>query len=474
VVLGLIALAFGVVVVQRSVYLKRPQGDAGVFFRAGWAIRAGGSELYAITDDNGWHYHYPPLFALLMVPLADPPRRQLCLDTGTALGLAGCPAGQGPLLAAAALGTQRPVLAAGNPRVLPFAVSIVVVYLLNLLCLAGALHLLARALEEHLPPLEGRALWWRWWVLRLGPTWACLSPIGLTLMRGQVTLLLLLLLSGFITALVRGRRFQAGLWLAGAICLKIIPAYLLLVPLYRRDLRCLTGCAVGLVAGLAVIPSVALGPATTARLYATQMEVLIKPALHLNDDQSRAKELIDATGTQSQSFQTVIHKTVHLRSPIIPRRPSRRVRLLHFLIGLALTAATLAAGWKRRYERGPAVVLLVSLLALLMVVISPVCHLHYFTVLVPLTMVLVSRYRPHELLTLRGLLLLALLWLPLVANAIPMIPRYAILRNVGLPLYAALALWLAGCWRLGRAPRRQAGLTRCAGAGLPEGSPVAA
>ena len=32
-----------------------------------------GGDLYGITDDNHWHYHYPPLLAILLTPLADPP-----------------------------------------------------------------------------------------------------------------------------------------------------------------------------------------------------------------------------------------------------------------------------------------------------------------------------------------------------------------------------------------------------------------
>jgi hypothetical protein len=61
-------------------------------------------------------------------------------------------------------------------------------------------------------------------------------------MRGQVNLLLLALLCGTAAATLRGRRFRAGLFLAGAICIKVIPAFLLLFPLWRRDGRCLLGC----------------------------------------------------------------------------------------------------------------------------------------------------------------------------------------------------------------------------------------
>jgi len=46
--------------------------DIGPYLRAAWSVRTGG-DMYKITDDNDWHYLYPPLFAILMTPLADPP-----------------------------------------------------------------------------------------------------------------------------------------------------------------------------------------------------------------------------------------------------------------------------------------------------------------------------------------------------------------------------------------------------------------
>src|SRR6266851_1412107 len=53
----------------RSAFLKRPMTDLQVYLRAAWAVRTG-NDLYAITDENKWHYHYPAVFAILMVPLA--------------------------------------------------------------------------------------------------------------------------------------------------------------------------------------------------------------------------------------------------------------------------------------------------------------------------------------------------------------------------------------------------------------------
>src|SRR5438045_617729 len=72
VLFALVAIGFGVITEIRSAYLKRRMGDLDCYLRAAWAVRTG-SDLYDITDDNGWHYNYPPLLAILAVPLADAP-----------------------------------------------------------------------------------------------------------------------------------------------------------------------------------------------------------------------------------------------------------------------------------------------------------------------------------------------------------------------------------------------------------------
>ena len=67
-------LLFGIWVEFRGAFLHSRMTDAGVYLRAAWAVR-NGKDLYSITDDRGWHYVYPPLFAVAMSPLADPPAR---------------------------------------------------------------------------------------------------------------------------------------------------------------------------------------------------------------------------------------------------------------------------------------------------------------------------------------------------------------------------------------------------------------
>src|SRR5262249_27017911 len=58
--------------VMRGALLQRPMTDVQVYFRAAWAVRTGADPL-CISDENNWHYCYPPLLAIALVPLADAP-----------------------------------------------------------------------------------------------------------------------------------------------------------------------------------------------------------------------------------------------------------------------------------------------------------------------------------------------------------------------------------------------------------------
>src|SRR5437879_4699259 len=69
-------IVFGVLVEIRSAYLSRRMGDLGCFLRAAWAVRQGGQDLYNVRSDTLWSYNYPPLLAIVLVPLADAPAGQ--------------------------------------------------------------------------------------------------------------------------------------------------------------------------------------------------------------------------------------------------------------------------------------------------------------------------------------------------------------------------------------------------------------
>jgi hypothetical protein len=408
-------VAFGFLVERRSAFLRRRMGDLGCYLRAGWAVRAG-VPIYGVVDDNDWHYNYPPLYAILMAPLADPPPGSLA------------------------------------PGFVPYPASVAIVYVLNLGWLFLAVHWLAGALERtsrHVTVRNQPAGCRRWWLLRVVPILVCIVPLGHTLMRGQVNTLLLALVCGSIAATLHGRRFLAGLSLAGAICLKIFPGFLLLLPLCRRDGRCLAGCFVGLVVGLGVVPLAVLGTERTAESYRDLARVLIAPALNVGGDDTRDAELTGVTATDSQSFRCVLHNLGHLYESPRPRQAAPWVQPAHWLLGGSFTLLTLLAG-RRLPRTGPRVALFAGALTLIMILVSPVCHTHYFTLAVPAVLGLLAlaweRY-PGDLPQGGGLGagVFAILALQVLGNALPLLPDLVLLKDGGLAALAALALWLAAC-----------------------------
>lgn len=401
-------LGLGALTEYRSAFLTRRMGDLPIFLRTAWAVRQG-ENIYKIWDHNGWHYLYPPLFAIVMTPLADP-------------------------------GPHTNVVPA-----IPYAWKVAIWFSLSLIFLALAVHLLASALEESSQRTNDPLPGWktrRWWALRLIPIWICLPGIGHTLGRGQVNLLLLLLLCGAAAALLRKQSGRAGLWLAGAICLKVIPAFLLILPIWRRDVRCLAACALGLVVGLVLIPVAVFGPMRTLWLYRQWNQVLIQPSLANGTDRSRAKEVTETTATRSQSFVAVLHNTLHPERETRPAQASATVRLTHWSLAGFLTLLTLAVARRRRSDDA-AELLIFGALVLLMVLASPVCHNHYFCLAVPLVMTLVWKIwqRTPYLYGTRGWQCLLVSFC--LANVLPLFPALQILRDLGLAMYAALALWAA-------------------------------
>jgi hypothetical protein len=253
-------------------------------------------------------------------------------------------------------------------------------------------------------------------------------------------------------ALARGRNVRAGLWLAAAICLKVIPAFLVLYPLWRRNLRCLGGCVLGLALGLGVVPAAVFGTGRAVAYYREWARVLVLPALSLSDDRSRADELLDMTATHNQSFMALFHNTLYPDPDRRPAAASPVVWCAHWLVGGCLTLVALVAAGCHRRE--PAVeVIFLGALIITMLALSPAGHPHYYALLVlPLmgftALALQDGGRDRSTLAL-GLLL----GINFVASGLPLLPGGKGLHDRCTALLAALVIWTASVaflWRAGR------------------------
>ena len=416
-----VTILFGAMVEWRSAFMFTRKTDADDFFRAAWAIRTG-VDIYTITDTQGWHYNYPAFFAILLTPLANPPP------------------------------------GADRARMLPYPVSIAIWYALSVVFLAVAVHWLASALERAAPSLGSPLLWSRrWWLLRLLPFYVCIISIGRTLSRGQSNTLVLLCFCGMAALMLQGRRVLSGLCLAGAICIKVYPAFLLLHPASRRDFRCIAGCIAGLVLGIIVVPVIAIGPARTFDGLRRYAQVTLLPGLGLGTDTTRADELTTATATDSQAFGVVLHNFLYPNPYKRPKDSAAWERIVHWIIVVTLTGLTL---WIGRKSRGDAVaeVLFLGALIVIMLPSSPVCHLHYFIFALPLVMALVADAWERHSGPVLGAKLATLFVLNVGLNLLTALQTLASFKEFGVSLYPILALWAAGLMALSRRANSRNGL----------------
>src|ERR1700730_993054 len=217
------------IVVHRTV--THGFGDLQVFFRAAWAIWTG-YPLSDVPDSHGWSYHYPPSFALIMAPFANP--------------LPGHP---------------QP------PWALPFPAAVGTWYAIGAVAMFAAVHVWASAIERLSGVRARPGFWQSWWALRLGPLLALLTFAGGGLGAGQPTAILILLMIGFLVLYAEGRRHGAAFLLAAAAALKMFPIALALIPVLRRDVRTLLSLAVWCAIFLIGLPLVCLGPQATVNLY---------------------------------------------------------------------------------------------------------------------------------------------------------------------------------------------------------------
>jgi hypothetical protein len=408
-------LAFGAHVELRSAFLERRMGDLDVFLRAAWAVR-NGADLYAVTSDNDWHFIYPPLYAILMTPLADPPKGE------DASGY------------------------------FPYSISVAICYLINLVSLFAGVHVLASALEERAEDagLTAQPKYCRrWWLLRLLPILICFLPIGHTLMRGQVNVIVLASLCAALAGWIHQQNFRAGLWLALAICIKVIPAFLLVYPLWKRDGRALLGCMAGCFAGLVLIPALVFGPMRAVTHYETYAKAFFGPFFNITDD-DRSKEEI--AGTDSIGVKNALHNWMYPNQASRPEGMHVLAKAVYLLLGFAMTFVTLWPGIWPRNESTTGRAHQFAGLILLMTIFSPVCHSHYLLFCLPIVMCLLAHaWQNHPTIHVPWLLTTCFIAFN-VTMAVAYLPGLEILKDRCAALFATLPLWgipVVQMWRSG-------------------------
>ncbi len=430
-------VVLGGLYVQRSVFLETYLGDTQVYFRAAWAAWAG-QDIYAIEDDKGQLYAYPPFLALVLIPLADPPAD------------------------------------AGAVWAVPWPATVVMWYALNVVLLWWGVCLAAGAVERRwADSWVGRqpryGLWW--WLIRAAPVLFASVAIGRSMVRGQMGSILILSLCGMAAGLMDRRHVRAGLWLALAICIKVIPAYLLLYPLWRRDWKCIGGCMAGLAAGLVILPLLVIGPRATWDAYDALLNEVLLPGALGSEGEERANELTAQNSTDSNSIKTTLHNLQHFWTVNRRMRPptvDTWVKVAHWGSAAMLTGLTLAAaGWRRPgSDTAASVLLFLGSLTIVHMVISPIFHPHYFALsVVPIMGLLVYIWQYRKPFPDLGGWWQALLWSNVVIHAVTAM-GFRWLRDGGLVLWGALLMWgvcTAVLWRAvrveGRAGDQPAGLS---------------
>ena len=405
-VLFFFLLFFADIVQIRSAFLSRVMGDADCFFRAGWAAKVGKS-IYEVTDPNGWHYNYPPLFAITMIPLADPPPGE---------SREGC---------------------------LPYPISISIFYKISLLSLFLGVFSLARAYEKLFPLVFENIRIKKWYYLRIFAIVVCLSPIAHTLMRGQVNLFLLMMICLAIAFQMSNKSFLSGIMIAGSICLKVFPVFLLIVPVWRKDYKQFAGCIVGLILGLVVIPVSVMGVDKTKTAYSDFYNVLIGPSLGISADNTRGVELTNLNSTDNHSVLAFLHGIEHPDFSKKPAKPSLVIKIVHILMSI------LFLGWllwsKGIPKKGSAMedAHFLALASLLMVLICPVSHSQYFVLALPLvmSMMVFSWFNCKSVIS-PWLGFLFLFYI--VANVLPLLPVFENIKRMGIMFIPNFILMVYG------------------------------
>jgi len=338
--------------------LEYGHGDAQVYFRAGWAIWAG-YPLYQVSDHHGWFYVYPPPFAFLMEPFADP-----------------------------LPGYANPAWA------LPYPLALAAWFAVGVCALAAATHMLANAIARSSGFSPNATSITPFWASRLGPPLALAVFVGSGWERGQPTTILLLLIVMFLAFLCKRRPLAASIALSVAITIKIYPAALLLIPILRRDVRVVAYTAVSVLVFLFVFPILAVGFHATGELYQAFWAERLRDLVS-GDFDSRIADSFSPWSITVVGFGSLLARV--FATPVLeaPNRLPAWAEYSQLAFDIFIPLAIAAVGHRRFWRlRGPqpfapyAILTAGALLSAALPAMLTVARPHYWALQMPLVAIL--------------------------------------------------------------------------------------
>lgn len=312
VLLALVAVVLLAVALDRALWHETPKTDFTVYSAAGRAL-LDGADPYDVANVRGWRYVYPPAFALLLAPVAALPA--------------------------------------------PLAVA-----LFAMVSIAAAFH--AVRLSHALSPDASTTAWA---TLLLAP--AIVSGIA----RGQASVLVAWLVTAALHDGLKDRPLRAGLAVAAATALKLMPLPVAVLFVARRQGRALAALGFGLFALLAVLPASILGPARAAELSRRWILSVAVPALDAGGTRAASplfEQLLDPGKPRNQSTEAVLTRWTGSGGWAGASRAAG--------IGAALLLLAGACAWRGRASAAS----LASAAVCFALLFSPIAETHYHAMLV--------------------------------------------------------------------------------------------
>lgn len=379
-----LVIGLGCSTVYRSSISSAHRTDFTVYTAASRAV-LDGTHLYDAHNSRNWYYMYLPIFAVVMIPFA-------LLNT--------------------------------------FSASLLW-YLISVSMLVHSLMILTRLTTRTFPALEMDRVHFGALAML-----AVLLPAMSGMARGQISVLILYLVTLGIGLIVDRRPSWAGFALAGAIVLKIAPVLLLGWYVLQKQWKALTATLVWLVVLVLVIPSAVLGPAKNLALLTEWVNTIALPTRESGGvtANSRFEQMIDPRNNRNQSLQATAIRVAAGKA--IDRGADNEPLARGLATSVTLVLLGISA-WACLKTRQP--LLQAGVLVLLILLLPPVSWFHsHVLLLVPVSIALGGWLSAPE--TLRGRMLGAGYVACLLGSLLMLFQSFA---HFGSQFWGTLALWLA-------------------------------